>query len=65
MITSFSFVNFWCNSETRQQTLEEIAAAFGDEVINADNAKSGGSLFPAKAGDAAQNTAATDHHEIR
>ncbi|KAJ4158006.1 uncharacterized protein LMH87_008553 [Akanthomyces muscarius] len=63
--TFFLVIAYFFFPETRQQTLEEIAAAFGDEVIDADNTKTGGSGLQAKADDLEQNTTSTHHHEIR
>lgn len=48
-------------SETRQQTLEEIAAAFGDEVIDADSGKAS----TPQAKDVEQNTTSARHQELR
>ncbi|KAM3512714.1 hypothetical protein MY11210_003667 [Beauveria gryllotalpidicola] len=51
--------------ETRQQTLEEIAAAFGDDIVSANLGKPG-SLAPGiKAHHGEENGTSTDHQEIR
>ncbi|KAM3451025.1 hypothetical protein MY3296_005668 [Beauveria thailandica] len=63
--TFFLIVAYFFFPETRQQTLEEIAAAFGDEIVSADPGKPG-SLTPGiKAHLVEDNGASTGHHEIR
>ncbi|KAM3427712.1 hypothetical protein NHJ13734_008881 [Beauveria thailandica] len=63
--TFFLIVAYFFFPETRQQTLEEIAAAFGDEIVSADPGKPG-SLTPGiKAHLVEDNGTSTDHHEIR
>lgn len=37
-------INFRNSSETKQKTLEEVAAAFGDRVIQADDNPKGASV---------------------
>ncbi|EJP65405.1 MFS monosaccharide transporter (Hxt8) [Beauveria bassiana ARSEF 2860] len=63
--TFFLIMAYFCFPETRQQTLEEIAAAFGDDIVAADPGKPG-SLTPGiKAHLVVDNGTSTDHHEIR
>ncbi|XWW97828.1 hypothetical protein V2A60_005815 [Cordyceps javanica] len=72
--TFFLVIAYFFFPETRQQTLEEIAAAFGDEVVDADGdgARAGDSTphakakakAKAKANDLEQNSTSTGHLEV-
>lgn len=61
---SRNFLLMLSHSETRRQTLEEIAAAFGDQVVDSESGKAVGSRKGSKT-DVEHSATSIQHREVQ